>query len=339
MITLGIETSCDETSIALLKDGKKLLSNIVVSSLKEHEKYGGVIPEIASRAHLEALIVCLDLALKKARLKPKAIDLIAVTQGPGLMGSLLVGLAAAKALAMSLEKPLVGVDHVISHIYAGFLSEPGLSFPCLGLVISGGHTMILQMDSPSRVKILGRTLDDAAGEAFDKVAKMLGLRYPGGPEVDRLAKGQDFTSIKFSRPILSKDSLGFSFSGIKTAVFYKVSKIQRKKPLSLKLKKALCSGFQEAVCDVFVEKSIRAAKIQGLRSIVVGGGVSANSRLRYKLRLAAKKERLRVIFPDFYLCQDNAAMIAALGTALYREGKTDTLNLSSYCDFMRHSLA
>ena len=339
MITLGIETSCDETSIAVLKNGKKVLSNIVVSSLKEHEKYGGVIPEIASRAHLETIIACLDLALKKARLKPKDIDLIAVTQGPGLMGSLLVGLAAAKALAMSLEKPLVGVDHVIAHIYAGFLSEQELSFPCLGLVISGGHTMILRMDSPSRVKILGRTMDDAAGEAFDKVAKMLGLRYPGGPEVDRLAKGQDSASIKFSRPFLSKDSLDFSFSGVKTAVFYKVSEIQRKKPLSLKLKKAICSGFQEAVCDVLVEKSIRAAKKEGLRSIVVGGGVSANSRLRYKLRLAAKKELLHVIFPDFYLCQDNAAMIAALGAALYREGKTDTLNLSSYCDFMRQCLA
>src|SRR3989338_6266685 len=339
MITLGIETSCDETSIAILKDGRKLLSNVVVSSLKEHEKYGGVVPEIASRAHLEVLLPCLETALQKARIKAEAIDLVAVTQGPGLMGSLLVGLSAAKALALSLQKPLVGVDHVIAHIYAGFLTEPGLSFPFRGLVISGGHTMSLRMDSPSRVKILGRTMDDAAGEAFDKVAKMLGLRYPGGPEVDRLAKGQDFTSIKFSRPFLSKDSLDFSFSGIKTAVFYKVSEIQRKKPLSLKLKRAICSGFQEAVCDVLVEKSIRAAKKEGLRSIVVGGGVSANSRLRYKLRLAAKKELLRVIFPDFYLCQDNAAMIAALGTVLYREGKTDTLNLSSYCDFMRHNLA
>ena len=338
MITLGIETSCDETSVAILKDGKKQLSNVVVSSLKEHEKYGGVIPEIASRAHLETLIACLDLALKKAKKKPENIDLIAVAQGPGLMGSLLVGLSAAKALALSLQKPLVGVDHVIAHIYSGILSEPKLKFPYLGLVVSGGHTMILRMDSPSRISILGRTIDDAAGEAFDKVAKILCLRYPGGPEVDRLAKGQDSASIKFSRPFPSKDSLDFSFSGIKTAVFYKVNELEKKKPLSLKIKKQICAGFQEAVCDVLTEKSLRAAKNEGLYTIVVGGGVSANSRLRQKLRFAAKKESIQVIFPDFDLCRDNAAMIAALGAALYREGKTDTLDLSSYPDFMRHRL-
>ena len=282
--------------------------------------------------------VCAVSILKKARVKLKDIDLIAVTQGPGLMGSLLVGLSAAKALALSLRKPLVGVDHVIAHIYAGFLSEKELRFPILGLVISGGHTMILRLDSPSRIRILGRTLDDAAGEAFDKVAKILGLRYPGGPEVDRLAKGRDSTSIKFSRPFLSKDSLDFSFSGIKTAVFYKVSEIKKKKPLSLKIKKEICAGFQEAVCDVLVQKSLCAARREGLKTIVVGGGVSANSRLRVKLRREAQKGSVRIIFPDVVLCQDNAAMIAALGTALYQEGKTDTLDLSSYSDFMRHSL-
>ncbi|PJA12136.1 MAG: tRNA (adenosine(37)-N6)-threonylcarbamoyltransferase complex transferase subunit TsaD, partial [Elusimicrobia bacterium CG_4_10_14_0_2_um_filter_56_8] len=194
--------------------------------------------------------------------------------------SLLVGLSAAKALALSLKKPLVGVDHVIAHIYSGFLSNPKLKFPILGLVISGGHTMILRMDGPRTIKILGRTLDDAVGEAFDKVAKTLGLRYPGGPEVDRLARGQDSTCFKFSRPFLSKDSLDFSFSGIKTAVFYKVLQLKKKKPLSLRIKKEICSGFQESVCDVLVEKSITAAKKERLETIVVGGGVSANSRLR-----------------------------------------------------------
>ncbi len=335
MITLGIETSCDETSIAILKDGRKVLSNIVISSLRQHKKYGGVVPEIASRAHLETILACLDLSLKKAHLSLKDIDLIAVTQGPGLMGSLLVGLSAAKALAFSLNKPLVGVDHVIAHIYAGFLSDPELRFPILGLVVSGGHTMILRMDSPQRIKILGRTLDDAAGEAFDKVAKILDLGYPGGPEVDRLAKGQDSTLFKFSRPFLSKDSLDFSFSGIKTAVFYKVEQLKKKKPLSLKVKREISAGFQEAVCDVLVEKSVVAAKTERLRLIVVGGGVSANTRLRYKLRRRAKEELIQVIFPDPAFCQDNAAMIAALGSALYLEGKKDTLDLLSYSDFTR----
>ena len=196
--------------------------------------------------------------------------------------------------------------------------------------------MIVRMDSPSKLKILGRTLDDAAGEAFDKVAKILGLGYPGGPEVDRLAKGQDSTSFKFSRPFLSKDSLDFSFSGIKTAVFYKVEHLKKKRPLSLKVKREICSGFQEAVCDVLVEKSVRAAKIERLRSTVVGGGVSANSRLRVKLRQRAKAESIQVIFPDLGLCQDNAAMIAALGSALFLEGKKDTLDLLSYADFTQH---
>ncbi len=339
MLALGIETSCDETSISIVKDGRKVLSNVVVSSLKEHKKYGGVVPEIASRAHLETILACLDLSLKKAHCSLKDVQLIAVTQGPGLMGSLLVGLSAAKALSFSLKKPLIGVDHVIAHIYAGFLSDPTLRFPILGLVISGGHTMIIRMESPQKIRILGRTLDDAAGEAFDKVAKILGLRYPGGPEVDRLAKGQDSTCFKFSRPFLSKDSLDFSFSGIKTAVFYKVEQLKKKKPLSLKIKKEICSGFQEAVCDVLVEKSVRAAKKEHLSSIIVGGGVSANSRLRFKLRQRAKTESLKVVFPDNYLCQDNAAMIAALGTALFLEGKKDNLELPSYSDFMRHSLA
>ena len=298
MNILGIETSCDETSAAVVRDGRTILSNIVTSSLKEHKKYGGVIPEIASRAHLETILACLDLSLKKAHVSLKEIDLIAVTQGPGLMGSLLVGLSSAKALAFSLKRPLVGVDHVIAHIYAGFLTDPGLRFPVLGFVISGGHTMILRMDSARKVKVLGRTLDDAAGEAFDKVAKILGLGYPGGPEIDRLAKGQDSTLFKFSRPFLSKDSLDFSFSGIKTAVFYKIEQLKKKKPLSLKVKKEICSGFQEAVCDVLVEKSIRAAKMGHLKSIIVGGGVSANSRLRYKLCRRGKEESLRVVFSD-----------------------------------------
>ena len=333
MITLGIETSCDETSVCLLKDGRKILSNVVYSSIQEHSRLGGVVPEIASRAHLETILLCLDRALKQAKVPLNKVNLVAVTQGPGLMGSLLVGVSAAKALSWALDKPLIGVDHVIAHVYAGKMSEPLLRFPFLGLVVSGGHTLILRMDSPGKVKVLGRTIDDAAGEAFDKVAKILGLRYPGGPEIDRLAKGQDPSQIYFSRPILSKDSLDFSFSGLKTAVFYKCGRF-KKRSLGLKAKKQIAAGFQEAVCDVLVEKTLRAANREGLRSVVVGGGVSANSRLREKFRAAAARQDLNVVFPAVSLCRDNAAMIAGLGFALYKEGRRDRLDLPSYSDFL-----
>ncbi len=332
MITLGIETSCDETSVSVLKGRALILSNVVVSSLVEHRPFGGVVPEIASRSHVEAILRCLDAALKKAKLSLSEVDLIAVTQGPGLMGSLLVGLSAAKALSLALRKPLVGVNHVIAHVYAGFLSDKFLRFPCLGLVASGGHTLLLRMDAPHRVRTLGKTLDDAAGEAFDKVAKILGLGYPGGPEIDRLSQGQDPDRFLFTRPFL-KDSFDFSFSGIKTAVFYAVQKIKNKKALAFKTKRELCAGFQEAVCEVLVAKSVRAAKRQNLRTLVVGGGVSANTRLRQMFRSASRKQSLKVVFPAPSLCQDNAGMIAGLGAALYLEGMRGRLDMSSYADF------
>lgn len=333
MITLGIETSCDETSVAIIRDRRKVLANVTQSSIEQHKAYGGVVPEIASRSHLEALPACLDAALKQARVPLSKVDLIAVTAGPGLMGSILVGLSAAKALALALSKPVIGVDHVLAHAYAGFMSDPKLRFPCLALVVSGGHTLVAEMRSPSDVRVLGRTIDDAAGEAFDKVAKILGLGYPGGPEIDRLSKQEDPKRFFFTRPYLSKDSLDFSFSGIKTAVYYEVEKLKRNKPLSPKTKKALCAGFQEAVCEVLTAKAVRAASERGLGAIVVGGGVSANSRLRTMLVAAARKEGLRAVFPPMALCQDNAAMIAGLGAALHAEGRRDTLALSGYADF------
>lgn len=333
MITLGIETSCDETSVALVKDGKKILSNVVYSSLREHRPYGGVVPEIASRSHLEAFLPTLKAALKKARLSPSAVDLVAVTRGPGLMGSLLVGVSAAKALAFSLKVPLVGVDHVLAHAYAAFLYEPKLRFPCLGLVVSGGHTLLLKMEGPARMRVLGGTLDDACGEAFDKVAKILGLGYPGGPEVDRLAKGQDPKRFFFSRPYLSQDSLDFSFSGIKTAVFYQAQRLRQARKLTASAKKGICAGFQEAVCDVLTQKSLRALRSHRLKTLVVGGGVSANSRLRRMLSDAARREGARVVFPPLALCQDNAAMIASFGHALHRVGRRDKLDMNAYADF------
>jgi len=333
MITLGIETSCDETSVAVVQNGRKILSNVIYSSLAQHRPYGGIIPEIASRSHLETVLPCLEEALKKAKKKPKDIDLIAVTQGPGLLGSLLVGISAGKALSLALETPLVGVDHVIAHLYAAFLSEKKLKFPFLGLAVSGGHTMVIRLDSARKWRVLGKTLDDAAGEAFDKVAKILGLGYPGGPEIDRLAKGEDTNRFFFTRPYLSQESPDFSFSGIKTAVYYTVERHPAKSSLSLKDKKAIAAGFQEAVCEVLVKKSLRAAHDNGLDTLVVGGGVSANSRLRQMFLEASKKQGVRVIFPPMILCQDNAAMIAALGTALYREGRRDTASLEAYPEF------
>lgn len=333
MITLGIETTCDETSVAVVKEGREVLSNAVFSSLKEHGPYGGVIPEIASRAHLETLLPCLEAALKKAKISLKQVDLVAVAQGPGLMGSLLVGLSAAKTLALVLKKPLVGVDHVIAHLYSAFLTDNALKFPFVGLIASGGHTLIIHMTAPGDFKVLGKTIDDAAGEAFDKVAKILGLGYPGGPEIDRLSRNEDTKVFPFTRPFLKADSFDFSFSGIKTAVFYNVLEIKKKKTLTLKIKKQICAGFQEAVCDVLVGKTVRASKLLGLRTVVVGGGVSANSRLRHKFKEAEKIHHLKVIFPPLWLCQDNAAMIAGLGTALYRQGKKDDLDISSYSDF------
>ena len=333
MMTLGIETSCDETAVAVLKNGREILSDIVYSSLNEHKKYGGVVPEIASRSHLEVILPCLEASLKKARVSPKDIDLVAVTQGPGLMGSLLVGISAAKALAFSLKKPLVGVDHVLAHLYAGFLSEPRLRFPFLGLAVSGGHTMLVLMRGANKAEILGGTLDDAAGEAFDKVAKILGLGYPGGPEIDRLSRGEDPDKFFFSRPFLSSESLDFSFSGIKTAVYYRAERLKKTKPLTLQIKKQISAGFQEAVCETLTRKAVRAMKKHGLKDCVVDGGVSANSRLRRMFQAAAQKEAFRAVFPPPALCRDNAAMIAALGTALYKTGRRDGLDLAGYADF------
>lgn len=335
MITLGIETSCDETSVAVVRGTDRILSNVVVSSLGEHRRFGGVVPEIASRAHLEELLPCLDLALKKAKISARQIDLVAVTKGPGLMGSLLVGVSAAKALSLALGKPLVGVDHVLAHLYAVFLGLAKTRFPFVGLVVSGGHTLLIRMDAPDRTRVLGRTVDDAAGEAFDKVAKILGLGYPGGPAVDRLAKGQETDRFFFKRPILSEDSLDFSFSGLKTAVFLKAEELKKRRALNARAKRQICAGFQEAVCDVLVKKSLDACRRESLKRLVVGGGVSANSRLRRKLTAQADGEGIEVLFPESALCQDNAAMIAGLGAALYSAGRSDSLDLAPYSEFMK----
>ncbi|MCG3176522.1 MAG: tRNA N6-adenosine threonylcarbamoyltransferase [Candidatus Omnitrophica bacterium] len=337
-LTLGLETSCDETSAALV-ERDRVLSNCTASSLREHARYGGVVPEIASRAHLTALLPTLDLALRRAKRRLSDVDEIAVTAGPGLLGSLLVGVSAAKALALALRVPLVGVDHVLAHAYSARLCDPAPAFPYLALVVSGGHTTIIRMDSPARVSVLGRTLDDASGEAFDKVAKILGLGYPGGPAIDRLSRGQAPDDRMFSRPYLSEGSLDFSFSGLKTAVYYKVQDaLKTSGRLTPKTKRAMAAGFQEAVCDVLVKKALRACARERLSRLAVGGGVSANTRLRAKLDEAARRSDIRLYWPSMAYCQDNAAMIAAYGAALRRAGRRDTLELGAYSDFSRSPL-
>lgn len=323
MIVLGIETSCDETSAAVVKDGIKILSNTVASSLEFHKKYGGVIPEIASRAQLETITGITENAIRKAGIKLKDVDLISVTNRPGLLGSLLVGISFAKALSLSLNKPIIGVDHVHSHFYANFLLKEKIKIPFIGLVVSGGHTSIFYVREFDKIDLLGQTQDDACGEAFDKVAKILGLGYPGGPIIEKMAKEGDPKKIKFNCSG-TKNELDFSFSGIKTAVLY----CARGKRLSLKNKQDICASFQEAAIDALVRKASAACKIKKINRLVVGGGVVANKRLREKFLEEGKISGIKCYFPKTYLCMDNAAMIAGLGYQLFKKGFKSDLNLT-----------
>lgn len=320
MFILGIETSCDETSASVVRDGNEILSNIILSQLI-HIPYGGVVPELASRAHIKTLIPVIKIALKEAKVSLSEIELIAVTNCPGLVGSLLIGLSCAKGLAYSLRIPLMGLNHLEGHISAIFLEEQ-IENPFVALVASGGHTSLYQV-SENEFKLLGATLDDAAGEAFDKVAKLLGLAYPGGPEIERLAKSGNPDAIPFPRAYLNEESLDFSFSGLKTAVIHYLRKEERKSLPDI------CASFQEAVVDVLVEKSIRAAKRQKVEDLVLVGGVACNSRLRLKIEESAKAEKLHSHFPSPSLCTDNAAMIAAAGYRRFIKGEKDNLSLSA----------
>lgn len=332
MLVLGIETSCDETACALVEDGKSVLSNVISSSLPLHRRFGGVVPEIACRAHVECINYILDQALRQARASLKDIDLVAVTSGPGLVGSLLVGISVAKAIAYTLRLPLVGVNHLEAHLEANFLEHPRPENPFVGLVISGGHTsLVYRVSQKEDYKLLGRTHDDACGEAFDKVAKILGLGYPGGPAIDRESKSGDPERIAFPRVILQKDSLDFSFSGIKTAVLYYVrdhevkglrrglnlpTRGSRRKGQGARLParvEDIAASFQEAVVDTLIEKILRACRKMRASLVVIGGGVTANSRLRDKLTERIKSRGIDVWYPPPALCTDNACMIAYLG--------------------------
>jgi N6-L-threonylcarbamoyladenine synthase len=303
---LGIETSCDETAAAVVDDGVLVLSSIVSTQIDLHAKFGGVVPEIASRAHLQLLVPVIAEAIEVSGIEVASIDAIAATVGPGLVGALLVGVSTAKALALVWDKPFVAVNHLEAHLYAAFLEEPDLPLPLVVALVSGGHTMLVAMEGHGAYRILGQTVDDAAGEAFDKVARLLGLGYPGGPAIDRLAESGDPKAVTFPRPMLA-EGFDFSFSGLKTAVANHV----RKHPDTSAADVA--ASFQAAVVDVLITKARRAAAAIGARGLCLAGGVAANSRLREAARAAADADGLRVYLPSRAMCTDNAAMIAAAG--------------------------
>ncbi len=324
MLVLGIETSCDETAAAVVKDGK-LLSNIIASQIKDHSIYGGVVPEIASRKHMEAISPVITQAIKEAGVSLKSIEGIAVTRGPGLIGSLLVGLSAAKALAYGLAIPFVGVNHLEGHIMASFLSEKKPEFPFAALVVSGGHTNVYLVSNYHKFHLLGQTRDDAAGEAFDKAAKLLDLGYPGGVVIDKMAKEGNPGAFGFPRAM--KDSLDFSFSGLKTSLLVMLKKKGR--AFSAEELPDLVASYQEAIMDVLVEKTIRAARERNISQMVVCGGVAANSRLRFRFAKAAASAGMELFIPPMILCTDNAAMIAALGEIMLKNGRRDALDLNA----------
>ncbi|MDD5476933.1 MAG: tRNA (adenosine(37)-N6)-threonylcarbamoyltransferase complex transferase subunit TsaD [Candidatus Omnitrophica bacterium] len=323
MIVLGVESSCDETGVAVVRDGKKILSNVVASSLKIHSKHGGVVPEIASRMQLESIAGVFSEAIKIAKIRPEQIDLISVTAGPGLPGSLLVGISFAKALALSLDRPILGINHIHSHVYANLLCHHNIKTPCVALVVSGGHTTLFYIEDFSKIKILGQTCDDACGEAFDKVAKIMGMGYPGGPLIEKLAKGADGRKIKFAC-CGTDNELDFSFSGIKTAVLYYL----KDKKAGKKIKKDLAASFQESAVNALIRKSLLACKRKGVKNLLIGGGVVANSCLRQKFAQSSKKNGINCFFPSINLCLDNAAMVAGLADYLYKQGLRSSLNLN-----------
>jgi N6-L-threonylcarbamoyladenine synthase len=324
---IGIETSCDETAAAVVEDGRRALSDVVATQIELHRKWGGVVPELASRNHVMQVLPVVDEALAKAGVGPDALDGIAVTSGPGLVGALLVGVQVAKALSLSWEKPLVGVNHLEGHLLASFLSERPPAFPFLGLVVSGGHTSLYAAEDFGRYRLLGATRDDAAGEAFDKGAKLLGLPYPGGVAIDQLSKRGDPRAVRFPRAIVRGSELDFSFSGLKTALLHHVKRHGVPDGQGLA---DLCASYQEAIVGALVHKLFRAARALQRERIVLSGGVAANGRLRAAVaERAAEYEGVEVFLPPPKLCTDNAAMIAVAGTQALLRGERQGLRLDA----------
>lgn len=326
-LILGIESSCDETAAAVVKNGREVLSNVINTQIAIHKEFGGVVPEVASRHHIENIDNVIDEALKAAGVTFSDIDAIAVTYGPGLVGALLVGVSTAKALSFALKKPLIAVNHIKGHIAANFIAHKELEPPFVCLVASGGHSHIVEVNDYTELKILGRTRDDAAGEAFDKVARVLGLGYPGGPLIDKLAKEGDVNAVRFPRVKMDDNALDFSFSGVKTAVINHLHKLDQN---GVEYNKAdIAASFQDAVTDVLCEHTIEAARKSGHKIITLAGGVAANSALREKMTRLADKDKISVLYPPLVLCTDNAAMIAAAGYYGYLKGEFSDMTLNA----------
>ncbi len=327
LLTLAIESSCDETAAAVMLEGREVLSNIISSQIEIHKQYGGVVPEIASRHHLENVNTVVDQALEKAGVTIGDVDMIGVTYGPGLVGALLIGLATAKAYALAADKPLIGVHHMQGHISANYIEHRDLEPPFMSLIISGGHTNIVEVTGYNQCRVLGGTRDDAAGEAYDKVARVLGLGYPGGPLIDRLAKQGNPHAVEFKRVFLEKGSLDFSFSGIKTGV---LNYINSEKQAGREINQAdVAASFQAAVLDVIVAKTVKAAKDMDKDKIVLAGGVASNSRLREMMSEECRKNGIKLYYPSPILCTDNAAMIGCAAYYKYIAGECDDLTLDA----------
>jgi N6-L-threonylcarbamoyladenine synthase len=327
VITLGIETSCDETAVAIVEDGFTVRTNMIAAQVHLHERFGGVVPEVAARAHVEALTPLLGEALEDAALGVGDVEGVAVTVGPGLVGALLVGMAAAKSFSLATGAPLIGVNHLEGHYWANFLVHGPPAPPYVALIVSGGHTMLVHVPALHHHEVLGQTLDDAAGEAFDKVARLLGLGFPGGPAIDRMATQGDPHAIAFPRAMADADDLDFSMSGLKTAVLRYVQQEQRAgRDIDLP---NVAASFQEAIVDVQVTKTIAAARACGVPTVLLGGGVVANTRLRDRLAADGAAAGLQVRFPPMDLCTDNAAMIACLGAARLARGERTSLDIAA----------
>lgn len=333
MLVLGIETSCDETAAAIVRDGREIVSSVIASQIETHKRFGGVVPELASREHLDKIVPIVEEAFERANIKAEEIDGIAVTVGPGLVGSLLVGVSYAKAMAFALQKPLVGVNHIEGHVYSVAFDNPPVEYPAMALIVSGGHSNLFFVPAPGKYKVLARTRDDAAGEAFDKVAKMMGLGYPGGPIIERLAREGNPRAVKFSLPRMGDGSADFSFSGLKTAV----TKYVRETGLQpvtngaepAQAIKDLAASFQSVVVRSLVETTERVAANYQPKTLIVAGGVACNGALREASRQAAERLRVPVYFPSPHLSTDNAAMIAAAGTVKLQAGERAGFDLNA----------